>query len=452
MKLNPSPSFFFTFSSLSLGGALPVCTHLIFHEQVLLSTFLIPRPTDSHALTPAIDHTRTHALLMGTLPHLRYGATLVQHGALSAFNDSHEIAALRMACDTFGVVCLSVLVFAVLGNIALALLQLYSRGGVPPAAKTFTVSKPHNIAHTVRHLGIIMDGNRRYGSRHSTATVKPDPLALEELRNQLCSATELTATYSVTEQSSWLGERYKRFAALIQNSSLDGHRVGGEKLLEVIEYCMEAHIRMMTVYAFSTDNWGRPAAEVDALVSLFFFFFDRIRKEALDRHIFVRFIATEPFRLPLRMVEFMRSIECETRALQPRRLVLNICVSYSGQSEVVAACNRILTRRLRDGTNPTSVSAVATEVTKNELDREMLRSITQGEHEVEDVHIFNIDVSVEPELILRTSGEQRISNFLLYECAYSEFVFLAKAWPEVTQEDIQQALRDFARRDKRKGR
>ncbi|AYU77076.1 cis-prenyltransferase-like protein [Leishmania donovani] len=391
-------------------------------------------------------------MLTGTLPQLQHGTTPAQRGASSALNDSHDILALRTACGKFGVVCFSLLVFAFLGHIALALLKLSSRGGVPRTSKAITVNKLHHIAHSVRHLGIIMDGNRRYGRRHSTAARCPDPSALREIREELCSATELTATHSATEQSCWLAARYKRFASVIQHSSLDGHRVGGEKLLEVIKHSMEAGIDMVTVYAFSTDNWNRPAAEVDALMSLFFFFFDRIRKEALERHIFVRFISTELFRLPPRAVEFMRSVERETRAVQPRRLVLNICVSYSGQSEVVAACNRLVARRLRDSTDPASAAAVATEVTKKELDREMLRSITQDEHEAEDAHLFGGDVSVEPELILRTSGEQRISNFLLYECAYSEFVFLDKAWPEVTQEDIRQALSDFTRREKRKGR
>lgn len=376
----------------------------------------------------------------------------MQRGASLALNDSQDILALRTACGTFGVVCFSVLVFAFLGHIALALLKLSSRGGAPRASKAITVNKLHHIAHNVRHLGIIMDGNRRYGSRHALTARGPVPSVLREIREELCNAPELIETHSAAEQLCWLAARYKRFAAAIQHSSLDGHRVGGEKLLEVISHSMEAHIDMVTVYAFSTDNWNRPAAEVDALMSLFFFFFDRIRKEALERHIFVRFISTEPFRLPPRVVEFMRSVERETRVVQPRRLVLNICVSYSGQSEVVVACNRLVARRLRDSSGTASAAAVATEVTKEELDREMLRSITQNEHEAEDAHIFGGDVSVEPELILRTSGEQRISNFLLYECAYSEFVFLDKTWPEVTKEDIRQALSDFTRREKRKGR
>ncbi|KAG5483964.1 hypothetical protein LSCM1_05814 [Leishmania martiniquensis] len=385
---------------------------------------------------------------MGAPLRLRHGATLEQHSISPVLNGSDDISTLRTACGTFGMICLSVLVFAFLGQIALVLRKLYTRRGAPSATKTVPVNKPHHISHNVRHLGIIMDGNRRYGRCYSTATRQPDAAALREIREELCSATQVTAANRESGQS-WLAAQYTRFAEVIQHTSLDGHRAGGEKLLEVVDHCMEAGIRMVTVYAFSTDNWNRPTAEVDALMSLFFFFFSRVRKVALDRHVFVRFITTERYRLPPRVVELMRSVEDETRVVLPRRLVLNICVSYSGQSEVVAACNRLLARRLLQRTDPASI---VTEVTKAELDREMLRSITQDEHETNDAQIFGDGVSVEPDLILRTSGEQRISNFLLYECAYSEFVFLEKAWPEVIKEDIWRALSDFARRERRNGR
>ncbi|KAG5509488.1 hypothetical protein JKF63_06193 [Porcisia hertigi] len=368
------------------------------------------------------------------------------------FNSIDDILAIRTACGTFGVTCLAMLVFAFLGQIVFVLVKLYALRGVPLAAVKTTTSTQHSIDHNVRHLGIIMDGNRRYGKRHSTATKGIDAAALRNMREVLCSSTEVIDTDSMTRPSFSLAERYNRFLELIQNTSLDGHRFGGQKLLEVATYCIEAHIDMLTVYAFSTDNWSRPPAEVDALMSLFLFFFSRVRQVALERHIFVRFISTEPCRLPTRVVELMRSVEKETRSLQPRRLVLNICVSYSGQSEVVAACNRLLARRLQESASPDAAEVVCTPVTKTELDREMLRSITQNEHEAEDAHVFGRNATVEPDLILRTSGEQRISNFLLYECAYSEFVFLQKAWPEVTRGDIIQALCDFARRDKRKGR
>lgn len=391
---------------------------------------------------------------MGTASAPFRGATAVQLEPIARFNDSSDIAVLRSACGTFGVVCLAVFAVAFLGQLAVATAKLYGRKACAEgkAAAQDAAAKPEPVVCRVRHLGIIMDGNRRYGRRHSIAARDPDAAQLRAMCEELCDAVDRSAGDDAAGRSTSIAARYQRFLAAIQHTAFDGHRVGGEKLLEVVTHCMEVGIAMMTVYAFSTDNWNRPAAEVDALMSLFLLFFDRVRAVALERRIFVRFVSTEPTRLPPRVLELMHSVEAETRMLQPRRLVLNICVSYSGQSEVLAACNRILARRLSCAAG---VAAAPEPVTKVELDREMLRSITQDEHEAEDAGIFGshaATASVEPELILRTSGEQRVSNFLLYECAYSEFVFLDKTWPEVTRADIEAAITQFSLRDKRMGR
>ena len=360
-----------------------------------------------------------------------------------AFNDSGDMLALRTACGTFGAVCVSLLFVAFFVQMGLALLRLYTRQGT----SRFSVAKPAPVQHSVRHLGIIMDGNRRCGRRQSTSQKEPDAAVLEALRAELCSSEAAVAYNSDEAKSSWLSTRYSRFMRLIEHTAFDGHRIGGEKLLEMLSHCIEAQVDMVTAYAFSTDNWQRPAAEVDALMSLFFFFFDRIRRVALEKHIFVRFISTEPDRLPPRVFELMQRVENESRAVTPRRLTLNICVSYSGQSEIVAACNRIFARRLRD-----CGPSLATPVTRAEMSGEMLHSITQDAHEEEDKSIFSNGVSTEPELRLRTSGEQRMSNFLLYECAYSELAFFKKTWPELTREDLLAALDDYASRDRRKGK
>ncbi|KAK7199077.1 cis-prenyltransferase-like protein [Novymonas esmeraldas] len=387
---------------------------------------------------------------MSAVLHVRPGASLAPRDAASPLlADGYNIAALQTACGTFGAVCISFFLFAFLVQVALAARRLSTCGGAAGAAGAAADSSPERILHGVRHLGIIMDGNRRYGRRHSVAAKDPDAGMLRAMREELCSTA---ATAGAGDGASWLASR---FTEAIRNTAFDGHRLGGEKLLDVVMHCMEEGIGMVTVYAFSTDNWRRPAAEVDALLSLFVLFFDRVRTVALDQHIFVRFVVTDSSRLPPRVLELMRSVECETRAVQPRRLVLNICVSYSGQSEIVAACNRIVARRLHESRSPaTATSATAAAVTKAELDREMLRSITQDEHEAEDARVFgdgDSGASVEPDLILRTSGEQRLSNFLLYECAYSELLFLDATWPEVTRQDIRAALANFSHREKRHG-
>ncbi|KPA76578.1 cis-prenyltransferase-like protein [Leptomonas pyrrhocoris] len=379
---------------------------------------------------------------MGAALQARHKAAATP-GEYAAFNDSGEMLALRTACGTFGAACVSILFFAFFVQMGIVLLRLYTRKETGKAS----VPKPDPAKRTVRHLGIIMDGNRRFGQKHSTRHAEPDAAVLKTLCTELCSPEAALVYNGNKEQASWLATRYNRFMKLIEHTTFDGHRNGGEKLLEVLSHCIDANVDMVTAYAFSTDNWQRPAAEVDSLMSLFFFFFDRIRKVALDKHIFVRFISTELDRLPARVVELMQTVEVESRAIQPRRLTLNICVSYSGQSEVVAACNRILARRLCS-----CGPSLATPVTREEMNHEMLRSITQDDYEEQDKLVFTNGVSAEPELILRTSGEQRVSNFLLYECAYSEFAFFKKTWPEFTREDLLEALDGYASRDKRRGK
>ncbi|KPI83397.1 cis-prenyltransferase-like protein [Leptomonas seymouri] len=361
----------------------------------------------------------------------------------AVFNDSGEMFALRNACGTFGVACVSLLFVAFFAQMGIVLLRLYALR----ESDKVSLPKPDPARRMVRHLGIIMDGNRRFGRCHRTFHEEPDAAMLKALRTELCSPEAALLCNNSSDKSSWLSTHYNHFMQLIEHTALGGHHAGGEKLLDVLSYCIEAKIDMVTAYAFSTDNWQRPTVELDALMSLFLFFFDRIRKVAQDKHIFIRFISTEPERLPPRVLELMQAVEIESRAIRPRRLTLNICVSYSGQSEIVAACNRLLARRLRS-----CGSSLATPVTGEEMNSEMLRSITQSEYEEQDKDVFSNGVSVEPELILRTSGEQRVSNFLLYECAYSEFTFFKKTWPEFTREDLLKALDDYASRDKRKGR
>ncbi|EPY34317.1 undecaprenyl diphosphate synthase [Strigomonas culicis] len=293
--------------------------------------------------------------------------------------------------------------------------------------------------HGVSHLAVIMDGNRRYGKVNSTQV--PTNAQQSEL-TALCSSLSGRPKGAATAQ--WVRQQYSMFLSLIQCSALDGHRLGGEKLMDFIVYCIEMEIPMLTVYAFSTDNWSRPSQEVDVLISLFFFFFDRIRRMSETYGIFIRFISTQPERLPRHVLELMKEVECESRHHHPRRITVNVCVSYSGQTEVLAACNRLLEKRLH--------TAERAPVTKEELGGEMLRSVTQADFEGEDASVFSSPSQREPQLMLRTSGEQRISNFLLYESAYTEFVFVEKTWPEITKHDLIHALGQYAKRDKRMGK
>lgn len=368
-------------------------------------------------------------------------------------NEKANLSELGDVCRRFCILCFIIFVLAFFGQATLSLHSLIKRllelcfpqAVFPsPAPRSLSSDVPE---HQVHHLGVIMDGNRRYGRSHGMLTHQQQSKNIKEVYERICEGEGSISKGCLELNSQWMQKQYEYFVSLIRFTALDGHRKGGEKLIEFIGFCIEAKVSMLTVYAFSTDNWNRPSCEIDALMTLFFFFFDQIRSTAHEKGIFIRFISTEPDRLPPRVYDLMTVIENETRGIQPRRITVNVCVSYSGQSEVAQACNRALQRRLCAYSPDKGVP-----ITTEELCSEMLRSITQWSHEEEDYSIFGSSIRREPELILRTSGEQRISNFLLYECAYSEFVFFSKTWPELTRSDLFHALLDFAKRDRRKGK
>ncbi|RNF12581.1 cis-prenyltransferase [Trypanosoma conorhini] len=284
--------------------------------------------------------------------------------------------------------------------------------------------------HGVRHLAVIMDGNRRFGKRTSQCVVPAAAVS------KLCDS--ILDENGPAKPS---GEWGTALTSLLRHTTLDGHRRGGEKLMEFITDCLELNIEMLTVYAFSAENWERAPLEVNVLMTLFYFFFERIRDSARENGIFIRFISPVFDKISPRLQELMRCVEEESRRHRPRRIVVNVCVSYSGREEVLWACNRLL-RRVNK----------STPISHAEFMSHMLRSITQDDHEAEDATVLADSGGAEPQLLLRTSGEQRLSNFLLYECAYTEFVFINKTWPEVDRGDLIQLLWDFSQRGRRHGR
>ncbi|CUG86877.1 cis-isopentenyltransferase, putative [Bodo saltans] len=309
-----------------------------------------------------------------------------------------------------------------------------SYGCVGHLAQSTSESTAVHADHGLRHLAVIMDGNRRYGR-----------LLMKEKSNEQQKVDQrnenLPAGPSAAASPKSNGKDLLRIMA---TSPLNGHRAGGEKLMEVIEHCVAHHIEMLTVYAFSTENWSRTQEEIDVLMFLFEHFFQRIRECASKSGIFIRFISTEPQLLPPHIFSLMKAVEEETRKISPRRIVVNCCVSYGGRSEIVRACQRLADRHAAQN-EPILF-------TEEALQREMLRSVTQSDHEELDQNLLEDFGGVEPQVLLRTSGEARISNFLMYETAYSELVFIDKAWPEVDEGDIKSVIGEFCRRQRRFGK
>jgi len=202
---------------------------------------------------------------------------------------------------------------------------------------------------------------------------------------------------------------------------LAGHRAGTKALRRTVEAAPDLGVRSLVVYAFSTENWGRPAQEVDDLMELFA---DTIRDEFPDLHrqgVRVRFVGRRD-RCPAPLLELMEDIE--QRTLANARLDLWVAFDYGGRGELVAAAQALL----RDGVPPEQVDEAA------------LRA-----------HLYAPQMP-DPDLVIRTSGELRVSNFLLWQAAYAEFHFTPTLWPDFGGEQLQEALEAYVTRRRRFGR
>jgi undecaprenyl diphosphate synthase len=199
-----------------------------------------------------------------------------------------------------------------------------------------------------------------------------------------------------------------------------GHRAGGKAVRRTVEAAPELGITTLTLYAFSADNWRRPAAEVDALMELF----ERhLRTEAprlRDNRVRLSVIGRRD-RLPARLVEEIGAAERATRG--GRRLHLRIAVDYSARQAIAATAARLASQ-------PASLTGFARQLNRT---------------------VHSVPAAPDVDLLIRTSGEQRLSDFLLWECAYAELHFTPRLWPDFGGDDLAAAVRDFRHRERRFG-
>lgn len=202
-----------------------------------------------------------------------------------------------------------------------------------------------------------------------------------------------------------------------------GHSQGAKAFKSCLNSCVELGIPCVTFYAFSTENWSRPKDEVDSLMKLFCSFMDEMM--ALDdKNIRLRFLG-ERDALPEKVREKMT--EAEERSADNTGMQCCIALNYGGREEIVSAAKRAA-ELYRSG-----------ELSLNELDEERFSRLlyTEGLPDVD--------------LIIRPSGEMRLSNFLLWQAAYAEFVFMDVLWPDFTEEDLVKALIEYGKRNRRFG-
>jgi len=231
------------------------------------------------------------------------------------------------------------------------------------------------LSSVPKHIAVIMDGNRRYG------------------RKRYGSATR-------------------------------GHWDGSKTLADFAKWCMAEGVQVLTVYAFSTENWDRDPDEIAALMAIFVRYCDELRQEALTRSIRLRVLSSETARIPEDVAAGLKRMVDETAHCD--KFLMNICLSYGSRGEIVNACRSVASDVRRGTLDVQDVSeAVVAE-----------RLLTGG--------------CPDPDIVMRTSGEMRISNFLLWQMAYSEMFFVDKTWPEITKEDLVGVIQNFAGGRKRR--
>ncbi len=205
---------------------------------------------------------------------------------------------------------------------------------------------------------------------------------------------------------------------------LEGHRVGAESVREVLEACIELGVEYLTLYAFSSENWNRPESEVKSLMSLLNRFLKEKAKD-LDRQK-VRLLAIGQIeRLPVATRKLIAQIE--ERTAKHGAMTLVLALSYGAREEIVAAARSL------------AEDAVAGKISPDAIDNELFASRLQTAG------------IPDPDLLIRTSGEMRVSNFLLWQISYSELMIVKKFWPEFRQRDLFEAVDEYKRRHRRFG-
>lgn len=203
-----------------------------------------------------------------------------------------------------------------------------------------------------------------------------------------------------------------------------GHKEGAKTLEKIVRYANKIGLEYITVYAFSTENWKRAEEEVKALMFLFQSYLNDYAKRADSENIKVQFLGDRTA-LSKAMQKSMK--ECIEKTKNNTGVTFNIAINYGGRDEILYAIKNIASK-VKDG-----------ELQIDEINDKIVS---------ENLYTENMP---DPDLLIRTSGEQRLSNFLLWQVAYSEFLFVDKNWPDFTEEDLDKAIEVYQHRHRKFG-
>ncbi len=233
-----------------------------------------------------------------------------------------------------------------------------------------------------------------------------------------------------------VGDKLPRHVAIIMDGNgrwakkrllnrVKGHEKGVEAVRRIVEACRELHISVLTLYAFSTENWQRPQSEVKALMGLLKRFLEEEAPELSKNNIRLNVIG-QHHRLPQDVRATIDQVRGVTAA--NTGMLLNLALSYGGRTEITDMVRAI------------AVKVASGDIAPEDIDESVVAD-----------HLYTRGIQ-DPDLMIRTSGEMRISNFLLWQLAYSEIFVTPTLWPDFTREEFLTILQDYQRRDRRFGR
>jgi undecaprenyl diphosphate synthase len=204
-----------------------------------------------------------------------------------------------------------------------------------------------------------------------------------------------------------------------------GHRQGVDALKDLLRCCNDWGIKALTAYAFSTENWGRPHEEVDFLMTLFERVLVRELQEMMKENVRIQFVGNLAALPPSLQAQIERSM---TETQQNPGIQFTVATNYGGRQEILQACRAIATQ-VQEG-----------HIQPDEIDEALFSR-----------HLYTANVC-DPDLLIRTSGEMRLSNFLLWQMAYAEFYITEALWPDFDRTEFHRALSSYQQRDRRFGK
>jgi undecaprenyl diphosphate synthase len=265
------------------------------------------------------------------------------------------------------------------------------------------------------------DNNNTSNDSESLLETERDDQTRTELRHQ--TSNEIKRESGIEQQYipchiAVIMDGNRRYGKTKYGNATRGHWDGSKTLIEFSKWCISEGVQILTVYAFSTENWDRDASEVSSLMAIFCKYCDELRVEAIQRGIHIRVLTTDETKIPNDVKEGMNRMVSDTKHCD--KFTMNICMSYGGRGEIVNACKNL------------AMDIQSGHVHIDEVNESMFQSKLLTKN------------SCDPDIVIRTSGEERLSNFLLWQVAYSEFFFLRKHWPELEKEDLLEVIRTFA--------